>query len=68
MCENCPELQRLNFSGCESLTDITLKKLGSSCRDLKLLEAAGCSHFTDNGFLALATVRRVATYMYRIDP
>ena len=57
VCENCPQLQTLNFSGCESLTDATLKKLGASCRGLKQLEAAGCSHFTDSGFQALASVR-----------
>ena len=45
------------MSGCESLTDLSLRKMGASCPELKLLDATGCSHFTDAGFKALATVR-----------
>lgn len=56
VCDNCPCLEKLSVSGCEALTDLSLKKLGTSCVELKLLEAAGCSHFTDAGFKALATV------------
>ena len=52
----CPNLTSLGVSRVDSLTDRTLRNLGSSCHCLRSFEAAGCSNFTDVGFTALAIV------------
>ena len=35
VCENCSTLQRLSISGCEGITDATLKKLGACCKKFR---------------------------------
>ena len=56
ICSGCPNLTRLGISRVDALTDQCLRTLGSHCRNLRDVEAAGCSHFTDAGFTALANV------------
>ncbi|XP_003387849.2 PREDICTED: F-box/LRR-repeat protein 2-like [Amphimedon queenslandica] len=53
ICEGCQLLERINMSHIDQLTDQSLRKL-SLCSQLKDVEAAGCSNFTDAGFIALA--------------
>lgn len=55
ICNGCQSLERINISHVDRLTDLSLRKL-SICTQLKDVEAAGCSNFTDAGFTALATV------------
>ena len=54
------------MSCCEDLTDATLRKLGACCSELRLLEAVGCSHFTDSGFQALSNVSGINSLNLRV--
>ena len=54
--KGCKKLEKLNISRLDGLTDQSLRNLGTHCPQLKDIEAAGCSHFTDAGFTALAHV------------
>lgn len=63
--DGCKLLERVNVSHLDQLTDQSLRKL-SLCSQLKTMEAAGCSNFTDAGFTALANVSKSLRMNYCI--
>eukprot|EP00957_Ditylum_brightwellii_P028997 2190851-Ditylum_brightwellii.AAC.1 len=53
LAEGCRNLHQLDFTGCESLTDISLSYLFKGCTRLKILLLKNCYKITDHGLQAL---------------
>lgn len=52
LCASCPELRKVNLSGCKRLTDVTAKAL-AALRRLAFLDITRCA-FSDGGLTAVA--------------
>ena len=49
-----PQLQSLNISPCENITDEGIRALANGCRQLQSLNISWCGDITDEGIIALA--------------
>ena len=49
MGEGCPQLQALNLTCCEQMTDVGITKIGEGCPQLQSLYLYGCYKVTDVG-------------------
>jgi len=51
----CPQLQSLNSSHCDNITDEGIIALANGCPQLQSLDISRCDKITDEGIIALAT-------------
>ena len=51
----CPQLQSLNITCSENITDEGIKALATGCPQLQSLNISGCRNITDEGITALAS-------------
>ncbi|KAL1838750.1 hypothetical protein VTJ49DRAFT_2248 [Mycothermus thermophilus] len=54
LAENCPQLQGLNISGCQRISNDSLIRLAKSCRYIRRLKLNDCNQVQDDAVFAFA--------------
>lgn len=50
----CPNLKRIDLSGCQEITDVSLSLIAQFCKNLQHLKASGCTQVGDTGVQLVA--------------